>query len=122
VVPDVSNKRVNFILKVKVYHEDPLFETSGIIRRRSITFQKTGVPMSRNLTERNATDRHVRATKLTPIIQLVMTFRPPAVVMTITPWLSLLIWLAGVQVSSLMLFSRHYLIRTPSVDTILLLV
>ena len=70
---------------------------------------------------RNATDRHVRAMKLTRIIQLVMTFRSPAVVMTITAWLSLLIWLACLQATSFVLFWRPYVIRAPSVAKKLLL-
>lgn len=44
VVPAVSNKCVNFILKGKVYHEDSSFETSGLTQRRNITPQKTGGP------------------------------------------------------------------------------
>jgi hypothetical protein len=72
-----------------------------------------------NLIGRNATDHNVRATKLTPIIHLLITFCPPAVVMTITPWLSLLIWLAGIQAASPMPFtcSRQYVIRATSVDS-----
>lgn len=59
--------------------------------------------------------------KLTRIIQLVMTFRSPAVVMTIAAWWNLLIWLARIQATSFVLFWRLYVIRTLSIAKKLLL-
>ena len=81
------------------------------------------VPVSRNLTGRNATRHHVRAMKLTGVIQLAMTFRRPAFVLSVKARLNLLIWLAAIQASSLMLLSRQYVyfVRASSVDNPLLL-
>ena len=105
-----SSSRVKFTMKIL------------LAKRGSNSASDHHIPMSRNLTGRNATVLHVRSTKLTGIIQLVMAFRPRAFVVSIKEWLNLLIWLAGIQASSLMLFSRQYvyLISAQSVDNTLL--